>query len=219
MIYESLQTKKEYPKKEDFVQPSGCINGNAYDSAVLEYEIHQHSSYGVWKDEETGEVLFKENAQFIPGSYYHDSGQGEWETTYTAYIPLKEGQTAKEAYQERMKWDKENHFYYEWMKKLEPEFQSLSHDVKYKLAQELEAIKKNFQIDLENKLNAVKKRTLYQEGIRQRIEKARKDRAKRKEDPLWESICQTARVLVRSNQKNNAKMLVKSYLEKYQEHA
>ena len=208
MIYEDLQEKKEYPKKEDYTRPGCSLNGHAYDAAVRDYEVHMHSSYGVWKDEETGEILFTEKSEFIPGSHYHDSGQGEWETEYLAHFPLKPGQTAEEAFKERYNLDEEKKALFQDKEKREQVIQSLSPEIQQRLQGRLKEIKHQADCELNQKLNQAVQLALKQEARRQRLEK-------REQDPMWHVVRIAAKSMVEKNQQRQARLLIKNYLKNY----
>ena len=206
MIYEDLQEKKEYPKKEDYTRPGCSLNGHAYDAAVRDYEVHMHSSYGVWKDEETGEILFTEKSDFIPGSYYHDSGQGEWETEYRAHFPLKPGQTAEEAFKERYNLDKEKKALFQDEEKRAQMIQGLSSEIQSRLQKRVEFLKHQSDIQLNQKYNQAVQMALKQEERRRQLEK-------RNQDPLWQATRSAAKALVEKKQGRQARLLIRNYLK------
>ncbi len=206
MIYESLKEDKEYPKKEDYTRPGCGLDGHAYDGAVRDYEIHMHSSYGVWKDEKTGEVLFTEKAEFIPGSYYHDSGQGEWETTYKAHFPLKEGQTAEQAFHERKTLDDERTKLSQDAEKRNQLIQELSPKIYDRLQNRFDRLKRQSDMELNQKFNQAVQLALKQEERHRQVEK-------RNQDPLWQATRAAAKALVEKNQGIQARILIKNYLK------
>ena len=209
MIYEDLQEKKEYPKKEDYTSPGCGLDGYAYDAAVRDYEVHMHSSYGVWKDDETGEILFTEKSDFIPDGYYHDSGQGEWKTEYLAHFPLKPGQTAEEAFKERYNLDEEKKALFQDAEKRAQMIQGLSSEIQSRLQKRVEFLKHQSDIQLNQKYNQAVQLALKQEERRRQLEK-------RNQDPLWQATRLAAKALFEKKQGIQARLLIRNYLKSHE---
>ena len=209
MIYESLKEKKEYPRKEDYTSPGCGLDGYAYDAAVRDYEVHMHSGYGVWKDEETGEILFTEKSDFIPDGYYHDSGQGEWKTEYLAHFPLKPGQTAEEAFKERYNLDEEKKALFQDAEKRAQMIQGLSSEIQSRLQKRVEFLKHQSDIQLNQKYNQAVQLALKQEERRRQLEK-------RNQDPLWQATRLAAKALFEKKQGIQARLLIRNYLKSHE---
>ena len=208
MIYESLKKKPEYPKQEDFITSDGKLNECTYTAAILQYGIEANSDYGVWKDEKTGEILFTKQVEFIPGAYYEENGQGEQKITYEAHFPLKQGQTAEEAFKERYKLDEEKKALFQDKEKREQVIQSLSPEIQQRLQGRLKELKHQADCELNQKLNQAVQLALKQEARRQRLEK-------REQDPMWHVVRIAAKSMVEKNQQRQARLLIKNYLKNY----
>ena len=97
MIYECHSKQLPHPKREDFTSEERGFDARAYEATQIDIEIQNASYDEVWKDEETGKVLFTVSVKFVPDEKYYDNGQGTEVRTYKAHFNLKEGQTAEEA--------------------------------------------------------------------------------------------------------------------------
>lgn len=208
MIYESLKTKRPYPREEDFIRPGCGLDGHAYMAAKTDYEVDANSGYGVWKDEETGEVLFTERSEFIPASSFYCSGQGEWETTYTAHFPLKEGQTPEQAFKERERLDAEKQQLRNDHQSRAQKMSELSPEIYKRLQDRFETLKRKSEIELNKQFNQAVQLALKQENRRKQLEK-------RNQDPLWQATKNAAKILVAQNQPRQARLLVKNYLKQH----
>ena len=211
MIYKSHEKAHIWIKKEDYEG-----RPHAYEAACINAEIENECSSGEWYDSETGQHLFTEVCTFVPDSGYYDNGQGSFVYEYTAHFPLKEGQTAEQAFKE-LRGDSCK----QWQAQQEADkraeaIQKLPVDIQERLKRDLIYVKLRAEEELQLKIKQVQEAAI-EEG-RQRII-AKKEAIKtayeqRKNDPVWQTICQAARTFVASNQKEQAKILVQDYLSK-----
>lgn len=233
MIYESRSTYHEAPNLEDYKNPHGGYNRNAYDADKIRSEIDNQGSYGVWKDEETGEILFSESTTFEPGPYYYDDGQGDFTTTYEAHFKLRPGQTAEEAFREREAIDRAKKEKAEKEAARKKALDELSEEGKKQLSTDIEKIQQSAAEELAEKIRkaendalaAEEKRKLEEaqkkaaEEKRKKIESKKKEALeiieKRKADPAWRALSVASKVLVAANKKQEARILIQSYLEQH----
>lgn len=174
MIEELVPREFKSVKPEDF----GPNGGNLYDAAKVACEVYNFSDVHLWKDEETGEVLFTEYCNFEPGLHYFDDGQGEWVSSYQAHFKLKPGQTAEEAFHERQASDEQKKLKKEALESLSPEaretleteIENLKKVAKQKFDEEVEPLKRKALHKLNEEINSLMKKTIADEK-RKQIEK------------------------------------------------
>ena len=176
MIEELVPRKLKSVNREDF----GLNGGNAYDAAKVECEVYNFSDVTLWKDEETGELLFTEYCNFEPGMHYFDDGQGEWHSSYQAHFKLKPGQTDEEAFHERQALDEQKKLQKEASESLSPEaretleaeIENLKQQAKQKFEEEIEPFKRKALHKLNKEINSLMKKTIADDK-RDRIEKSK----------------------------------------------
>ena len=153
MIYKSHEKEHIWVNKEDYV---GRMH--AYDAACIHAEIENECSSGDWYDAETGQHLFTEVCTFVPDSGYYDTGQGRHVYEYTAHFPLKEGQTAEQAFKE-LRGDIYKCLFLEKEADERAEvIKELPVDIQERLAIDIIYAKNRAAIELKNTIKKLKKR-------------------------------------------------------------
>ena len=215
MIYEDRSKRVSDPKKEDFIYPGRGIDAKAYDAAKMSAEIENACYTGVYKDEETGEVLFSVYDEFIPDANYWCNGQGTSVKRYMAHFELKPGQTAEEAFHEREKADKEKRLQKEADAKHLSAVQALPDEIKQSLAQKIDGIKKETDLKksaLDDQMKKDVRMAEEQALMAYRVQQAKERNLKRQNNPAWRVVCAGAKALVKSGQREEAKTLVLYHL-------
>ena len=208
MIYESHSKQLPHPKPEDFTYPDRGFDARAYEATQIYTEIQNASYDGVWKDEETGKVLFTVSVEFVPDANYYANGQGTEVRTYQAHFELKEGQTAEEAFYERQKIDNEKNLFKQALQNLSPES-------KAKLDKQIEEVTQQSNEALRQEIRQLQERAILNERNKELRKKALISREKREKDPLWMAIRDSAQVLIKDHRKKEAAFLIRSYLEQH----
>lgn len=211
MIFECVYREKE-PNKEDFKLPTGEYNYEAYQQACNKYEMSTHDYKKIWKDEKTGQPLFTEHLHFTEGPYYHENGQGEWASTYKAHFPINTWETAEEVFRIKQKADMEKQPFQHKIIPIAGEIKAFSPAIQQKWENTLAEIKKNEPIDLYQQFAKEQKEFLIKAKKWQKLEEIKAMVQKRNQDPVWISMKLMARVLVKSHQKEQARLLIKEYL-------
>ena len=214
MIYTGHKKEHIWINKENYHD-----RPHAYEVACINAEIQNECSSGEWHDSETGQHLFTEVCTFIPDSGYYDNGQGTYVYEYTAHFPLKEGETAAQVFREMQannfkSWQDEQ----EASERAEA-IQKLPIDIQERLKIDLITIKNKAHNALRLKIKeaeeaAIAKGQLCEQAQKEAIRKAYEHR---KNDPIWGAVCQQAKNLVASNQKEQAKKIVQCYLYQQRE--
>lgn len=209
MIYEDRSAPRmPDPRPEDYTRPGCGMDGHAYDAAKIDAEIHNACYSGVYKDEETGQILFSVSAEFIPDAYYFSNGQGTEVRTYKAYFELKEGQTAEEAFEERKKLDEEKN-------RLKEAVKEFPEEVQENLNKQIRTLRRQSEEVLQQNIIQLYKNVIRYEKNKILREQSRISRGKRANDPMWNAICESARLLVKAQRKKEAGVLVRSYLDQH----
>lgn len=205
MIYKQHPKEHITINKEDYKD-----RPHAYEAACINSEIENMCSSGEWYDEETGKHLFTEVCTFIPASGYYDNGQGDFVSTYTAHFPLKEGQTAEQAFKE-LQGDVYKQMFLEKEAGERAEIiEELPIHVRERLAIDIICIKNQAALELKLRIKEVEEKAI--ETVKQHRIAIKQAAEYRKNDLKWHAVCQAARTLVVSHQKDQAKLLVQNYL-------
>lgn len=229
LCYKQLISKNRFIKEEDMlkgirreketvvVPPKENDDGKydyERDVALIAAEIENMCSVTDWYDEHTGRHLFTDKCTFVPESGYYSTGQGHDEHTYTAHFKLPEGKTAEEVFFEmRDAWRDQMIFEFkakERYKKIKTLPTDIQDDLIYKtFLIEAEAGKK-----MRLEIKAAQEAAILQaeERIIAKKEAFKQASEVRKKDPEWHRVCQSAKLLVKANLKDQAKVLVKGYL-------
>lgn len=208
MIYECHSKQLPHPKREDFTSEERGFDARAYEATQIDIEIQNASYDEVWKDEETGKVLFTVSVKFVPDEKYYDNGQGTEVRTYRAHFNLKEGQTAEEAFYERQKLDKEKNLFKQALQNLSPES-------KAKLDKQIEEVTQQSNEALRQEIRQLQEKAILNERNKELRKKALISREKREKDPLWMAVRDSAQVLIKDHRKKEAAFLIRSYLEQH----
>lgn len=214
MRYTSHKKEHIWINKEDYNN-----RPHAYEAACINAEIQNECSSGEWHDAETGRLLFTEFCTFVPDSGYYDNGQGTYVYEYKAHFPLKEGETAEQVFKIMQTNTFKSWQYEQETSERAEEIKKLPIDIQERLKIDLIIIKNKAHEELQLKIKEAEETAIAQGQAREKIKKEtiKKAYEQRKNDPIWSVVCQQAKALVSSNQKEQAKKIVQCYLYQQRE--
>lgn len=227
MIYEDHSSPRREVNLEDYKNPYGGYNKSAYDADKIRSEIENMSSSGEYRDSKTGQLLFTVDSIFEEGPNYYDDGQGEFTKIYKAHFPLKDGQTAEEAFHEWQRKEEAEKLEEERIIRRKETLKNLPPEAKEELNEEIRRIIQNSQREEEANIRRAEDEAIAKEQKKLAEKKAKKAKIearkkkilekirKRNADPVWQAISSATKALVASNQKTEAKILIQSYLKEH----